>query len=288
VKTLAHVSDLHFGREDPVVAEALVSELATLRPDLVVVSGDLTQRARRKEFAKAVAFLARLPRPQLVVPGNHDIPLFDVLRRFASPLGRYRRYLNADRFPAFDDGELSVLGMCTARRYLWKDGSVDPSQLEAIHHTFADKRDRALRVLVTHHPLVPRPGAHHPAIVKRGHEATAAAAAAGVDLLLAGHLHTGSVSDLRTAHEGGHDVIVAQAGTAVSVRRRHEPNSYNVLTLDGDRLTIAVRAWNGTAFASREEARFARGRDGWRRLDGTAQPATGVQSSTSTPSGQRT
>jgi 3',5'-cyclic AMP phosphodiesterase CpdA len=285
VKTLAHVSDLHFGREDPIVAEALVSELATLRPDLVVVSGDLTQRARRSEFAKAVAFLARLPRPQLVVPGNHDIPLFDVLRRFVSPLGRYRRYLHADRFPAFDDGELSVLGMCTARRYLWKDGSVDPSQLEAIHHAFADKRDRALRVLVTHHPLVPRPGADHPAIVTRGHEATAAAAAAGVDLLLAGHLHTGSVSDLRTAQEDGHAVIVAQAGTAVSVRRRHEPNSYNVLTLDGDRLTIAVRAWEGRRFLQREEALFRRGTEGWRR---SAQPSTAVQSSTSTPSGQRT
>jgi 3',5'-cyclic AMP phosphodiesterase CpdA len=280
VKKLAHVSDLHFGREDPLVAEALVAELATFRPDLVVVSGDLTQRARRKEFAKAVAFLARLPQPQLVVPGNHDIPLFDVVRRFASPLGRYRRYLHADRFPAFDDGELSVLGMCTARRYLWKDGSVDPSQLEAIRQAFAGKRDRALRVLVTHHPLVPRPGADHPAIVTRGHQATAAAAGAGVDLLLAGHLHLGSVSDLRTAHEGGHDVIVAQAGTAVSVRRRHEPNSYNFLTLDGDRLTIAVRAWDGARFTRREEAAFARGADGWRRLEASPQPATGVQSST--------
>lgn len=284
MKTLAHISDLHFGREDPLVAEALVSALATQPPDLVVVSGDLTQRARRKEFAAAVAFLARLPRPQLVVPGNHDIPLFDVVRRFTSPLGRYRRYLHADRFPAFDDGELAVLGMCTARRYLWKDGSVDPSQLEAIHHAFADKRDRALRVLVTHHPLVPRPGADHPAIVTRGHQATAAAAAAGVDLLLAGHLHLGSVSDLRTAREGGHDVIVAQAGTAVSVRRRHEPNSYNVLTLDGDRLTIAVRVWDGRRFAPRDEARFLRGAEGWRR----AQAETGVQISTSSPSRQRT
>jgi 3',5'-cyclic AMP phosphodiesterase CpdA len=265
VKTLAHVSDLHFGREDPVVAEALAAELAALRPDLVVVSGDLTQRARRKEFAAAVAFLARLPRPQLVVPGNHDIPLFDVVRRLASPLGRYRRALQAERFPAYDDGELSVLGLCTARRYLWKDGAVDQSQVDAIRRTFAGRQDRALRVLVTHHPLVPRPGAHHPAVVAHGHEATAAAAAAGVDLLLAGHLHEGSVSDLRTAREEGPAVIVAQAGTAVSLRRRHEPNSYNLLTLDGDRLAIAVRVWDGTRFAPREEARFKRGADGWRR-----------------------
>jgi 3',5'-cyclic AMP phosphodiesterase CpdA len=284
VKTLAHVSDLHFGREDPEVVEGLVAELAALGPDLVVVSGDLTQRARRKQFAEAVAFLERLPRPQLVVPGNHDIPLFDVLRRFVSPLGRYRRYLRAERFPAYDDGTLAVLGMCTARRYLWKDGSVDPSQLEAVHHAFADKRDRALRVLVTHHPLVPRPGADQPAIVTRGPQATAAAAAAGVDLLLAGHLHQGSISDVRTATGAGRSVIVAQAGTAVSVRRRHEPNSYNVVTLDGDRLAIAVRAWDGARFAAREEARFLRGSEGWRR----AQAETGVQISTSSPSGQRT
>lgn len=265
MKTLAHVSDLHFGREDPAVAEGLAAEIAERRPDLLVVSGDLTQRARRSEFAAAVAYLARLPGPQLVVPGNHDIPLFDVARRFLSPLGRYRRYLRAERFPAYDDGELSVLGMCTARRYLWKDGSIDPSQLEAIRASFAGKRDRTLRILVTHHPLVPRPGAHHPAVVRRGHQATAAAAEAGVDLLLAGHLHTGSVSDLRTAREGGHAVIVAQAGTAVSVRRRDEPNSYNLLTLDGDRLAIAVRVWNGSAFVVREEVPFARGADGWRR-----------------------
>lgn len=104
------------------------------------------------------------------------------------------------------------------------------------------------------------------------------------DLLLAGHLHLGSVSDLRTAREGGHDVIVAQAGTAVSVRRRHQPNSYNVVTLDGDRLVIAVRVWDGGRVAPRDEARFLRGADGWRR----AQPETGVQISTSSPSGQRT
>lgn len=265
MKTIAHVSDLHFGREDPAVADGLAAELAGSRPDLVVVSGDLTQRARRREFAAAVAYLARLPRPQLVVPGNHDIPLFDVVRRFVSPLGRYRRYLRADRFPAYDDGELSVLGMCTARRYLWKDGAVDASQLDAIRRRFAGTDDRALRILVTHHPLVPRPGADHPAVVTRGHQATAAAAAAGVDLLLAGHLHQGSVSDLRTARESGHAVILAQAGTAVSVRRRHEPNSYNVLTLDGDRLSIAVRVWDGGRFAPREEALFRRGDDGWRR-----------------------
>jgi 3',5'-cyclic AMP phosphodiesterase CpdA len=264
VKTIAHVSDLHFGREDVAVAEALAVELAALSPDLVAVSGDLTQRARRKEFAAAVAYLRRLPQPQLVVPGNHDIPLFDVVRRLVSPLGRYRRYLRADRFPAYDDGELSVLGMCTARRYLWKDGAVDRSQVEAIRRAFAGKRGRALCVLVTHHPLVPRPGAADAAVVARGHQAIATAAGAGVDLLLAGHLHQGSVSDLRTAEEGGHGVIVAQAGTAVSVRRRHEPNSYNVVTLDGDRLTIAVRVWDGARFAPREEKRFRRGDDGWR------------------------
>src|SRR5256885_16491624 len=108
MRTIAHISDLHFGRLDSPVAEALVADLQALSPSLVVVSGDFTQRARSSQYADAAAYLKRLPNPQLTVPGNHDIPLYDVSRRFLSPLARYRHYINRDLRPIFQDDELLV------------------------------------------------------------------------------------------------------------------------------------------------------------------------------------
>src|SRR4051812_18248336 len=119
MRTIAHISDLHFGRVDPPVAEALVEDLRAVGPALVVVSGDFTQRARRDQFEAAAAFLKRLPMPQLVVPGNHDLPLYDVATRFVRPLRRYRRFISADMRPMFRDDELLVVGVNSARPLSW-------------------------------------------------------------------------------------------------------------------------------------------------------------------------
>jgi 3',5'-cyclic AMP phosphodiesterase CpdA len=264
VRTIAHVSDLHFGREDSVVAEALLRELGAGRASLVIVSGDLTQRARRAQFEAAARYLGRLPAPYVVVPGNHDIPLFDVVRRFASPLGRYRRAITPEVAPWFDDGEVCVLGLNTARPYRWKDGVIDREQVALVRERFAPLGSR-LRVLVTHHPLAPRPDDPEPALVRGGPDALRVAAEAGVDLALAGHLHLGYLADVRPAGDGSRSVMIMQAGTAISNRRPHEPNSYNLLTVDGDRLTIAIRAWDGRAFAPRETIALARSGTGWSR-----------------------
>jgi 3',5'-cyclic AMP phosphodiesterase CpdA len=255
VRTIAHVSDLHFGREDVGVAAALTSELERLRPSLVIVSGDLTQRARRRQFESCARFLRGLPAPVLVVPGNHDIPLYDVLRRFLSPLGRYRRYIADELAPVYEDGELFVLGLNSARPYRWKDGALSPEQVALIRDRFAAAPAQALRLLVTHHPLKPRPSDPEPAHVRLGPEALAAAAV-HVDLALAGHLHMGYLADVVPTGSGARKVLLVQAGTAISNRRRHEPNSYNLLTVDGDRLEIAIRIWERDAFAPRETLRF--------------------------------
>ena len=98
-----HISDPHFGQADPVVAEALLAELNALEPDLIAISGDLTQRARRSQFEAARAWLDRLFAPYLVVPGNHDIPMFDVIRRFAAPRERYMQYISSDLGPCYVD-----------------------------------------------------------------------------------------------------------------------------------------------------------------------------------------
>ena len=106
----------------------MIEHVAQLKPDLVVVSGDLTQRARIEQFKEARRFLDSLPSPQIVVPGNHDVPLYDVLSRFARPLARYRRYITEDLEPFYADDEIAVLGLNTARSLTIKGGRINEAQ----------------------------------------------------------------------------------------------------------------------------------------------------------------
>jgi 3',5'-cyclic AMP phosphodiesterase CpdA len=266
VRTIAHVSDLHFGREDLRVVEAVLADLAASRPHLVVVSGDLTQRARRREFRAARAFLDRLPAPALVVPGNHDIPLFDLARRFFRPLDRYRRIVADDLSPLFHDEDLAVLGLNTARSNVWKSGRLSRDQIEGMRAHFAPLPPRVFKVLVTHHPFLPPPGAKAGRVVGRGLQALQAAEACGVDLLLAGHLHVGFSGDIRAHYLTiRRSILVAQAGTATSLRVRGEPNTYNVITVDGPALSLAVRGWDGARFAPLSAVRYVKRGEEWVR-----------------------
>lgn len=263
MRSIAHLSDLHFGTEIAVVADALVRELGARRPSLVVVSGDLTQRARRSQFAAARDFLARLPQPQLVVPGNHDVPLYDVVRRFFAPLARYRRFINDDVDPVYEDDEIHVAGLNTARSFTWKNGRISTAQLERLTRRLAEAGERR-KIVVTHHPFIPPPHDAGIALVGRAALAIPLLDAARVDLLLAGHLHRGYAGDIRPHYPAARRaVIAAQAGTATSGRTRDEPNAYNWITLDGERISIAVRAWNGRAFDAIRENIYQRSDEGW-------------------------
>lgn len=263
MRTIAHLSDFHFGTEIPAVADALARELQERPPSLVVVSGDLTQRARVRQFAAARAYLARLPRPQLVVPGNHDVPLFDVFRRFLAPLARYRRFIAADVDPSFTDDEMHVSALNTARSFTWKSGRISLAQLDLLARRLAAAGARR-KIVVTHHPFIPPPNDVGIALVGRAALAIPVLDAAQADLLLAGHLHRGYAGDIRPHYPTARQaVIAAQAGTATSGRTRDEPNAYNWITLDRDRIVIAVRAWNGRSFGAIRESIYARTADGW-------------------------
>src|SRR5437868_2776966 len=130
MRTIAHLSDLHLGRVDGALLDPLRRRLRELEPDLVVVSGGLTQRARLEQFRAARAYLDTLPGPQLVVPGNHDVPLYNVFQRFVRPLARYRRVVSRDLQPVFIDEEIAVIGVNPARSFVFKGVRINESQVE--------------------------------------------------------------------------------------------------------------------------------------------------------------
>src|SRR5437899_375032 len=146
-RTLAHLSDIHFGTVDPVILAPLIEAVRGLAPDVVVVSGDLTQRARTEEFLEARSFLDRLPRPQIVVPGNHDVPLYNLYERFVERLDRFHRYITPEREPAYADDEVAVLGTSTARSLTWKGGRVNSAQIARIKERLSNIDARVTKIV---------------------------------------------------------------------------------------------------------------------------------------------
>ena len=259
MRTIAHISDLHFGRTDPPVVEGLIEDLGGRTPDVLVVSGDFTQRARRKQYAQAAGYLGRLPTPQVVVPGNHDIPLYDVIRRFFFPLQRYRKYITKDLRPVYSDDELFVLGINTARSFTHKSGWISEEQLLDVKTRVCRQPPGVFKVVVTHHPFIPPPRDPRADVIRRGPAYIDEMEDCGVDMLLAGHLHLAYHDDLRSHYKAAkRSILSVQAGTATSTRRRNEPNAYNFITINPDHVTIAVRAWDGKQFADSDVDHFSR------------------------------
>jgi 3',5'-cyclic AMP phosphodiesterase CpdA len=258
VKTIAHISDLHFGRHDETIAERLLADLSEVRPDLVVVTGDLTQRARHRQFAAARAFLEKLPRAVIVIPGNHDVPLYDVIQRFVGRLARYRRYVCDELQPFFADDEIAVLGLNTVRSATFSNGRISYTQAAAIKSVFAEVPADRLRILAIHHPLaVPASSGDLPP-VRRATMARRAIIEAGVRVVLSGHYHQAFSGDL----PGGDliadgRILFVHAGTAISTRLRGEPNSYNVLHVELTTVTCTVRVCAGKGFANAKIACYA-------------------------------
>lgn len=242
---LLQVSDAHFGTERPAVVEALVELSRELAPDLLILSGDLTQRARTAQFEAAAAFVRRLAVPRvLAIPGNHDIPLFDLFARFSDPYARYRRAFGEDLEPTFSASDCLVLGVKTTRRYRHVDGEISAEQRSRVARKLQEASPQQLRVLVLHQPLaVPRASERHN-VVHGAADAIRTWSEAGADVILAGHIHLPFVMPLREGGGMNRPVWAVNAGTAVSSRIRNDAgNSVNVLRASESARACNVEHW---------------------------------------------
>ncbi|RYD93403.1 MAG: metallophosphoesterase [Sphingomonadales bacterium] len=270
---IAHLSDIHFGANDPRIVAATETWLAEARPDLVILSGDFTQRARVAQFRQASDYLRRLRNAGhrlLMVPGNHDIPLYDVVRRFASPLARYRRYIDQTLCPWFENDEVAVLGLNTARSLTFKDGRINEDQMALLESCFGAVPEHKTRILVTHHPLFEMPigsGGELSEAVGRHERAVEAVCRAGVRIALAGHFHRTYAESARKMVEKAGAALVIQAGTATSTRLRNdEPQSFNWIHTNGsDAIELQVVVWSGDAFERGDHVRYDFDGSDWSR-----------------------
>lgn len=266
MRTLVHLSDLHFGKVDESLLEPLRALIHEIAPDVVVVSGDLTQRAKSEQFEEAKAWLDTLPGPQIIVPGNHDISLYNVFRRFVKPLERYKRYITDDLDPIYVDEEIAVLGVNTARSLTFKDGRVNKEQVASIKEQLAGLDPKITRIIVTHHPFdLP---VHHDEddLVDRAPMAMKAFADCGVDLLLSGHMHTSHAGNTSERYQlSEYAALVVQAGTATSTRGRGEVNSFNVVRVEHERVEVDRYGWDevGRQFSLMKTEPFLRSGNVW-------------------------
>lgn len=240
---MLQISDPHFGTEQPLVVEALLRLVKSQQPTLIVMSGDLTQRARRSEFAAARQFVDRcMPVPTLAIPGNHDIPLFNLAARAFFPYANYQRSFGRELEPVHASDDALVLCLKTTRRYRHKDGEVSHAQIQRVSRRLEGATPRQLRVVVTHQPVAAAVASDHKNLLHGRERAVAAWARAGVDLILGGHINLPYVMPLQNLPRR---VYAVQAGTAVSTRVRDGvPNSVNLIRYDGSSPQALVERWD--------------------------------------------
>lgn len=237
MRRLVHISDVHFGKINPEQVQPLTKLIHELTPHVTVISGDLTQRARAWQYAAARKFLDALPKPQIVIPGNHDVPLYNIFARALFPLTNYKKFISKDLEPFYQDDEIVVQGVNTARSLTFKNGRINGRQIKMITERFAKANSDAVKIVVTHHPLDAPAGFDESQLLRHATAAIEELSKCGADLFLAGHLHLGHIGNTINRYklkesDKEYAALIVSAGTATSSRLRGETNSFNVIDVE--------------------------------------------------------
>lgn len=243
---IAHISDLHFGREISFRMEGLIKTIETFQPDLTVVTGDLTQRATIRQYRAARDFLNRIPQPKLVIPGNHDLPIHRLFQRFLDPWKRWCQFISSEIEPWIHTEEYNCIGLNTVHpmgvALDWSRGRLKDLQISVTVEKLKRGSKDTLRIIGAHHPFWLPEQEKHRHLVDDSQKAFHAFQSAGVDIILGGHIHTAY------AHlEKG--VIICHAGSSASNRlRKNQKNSFNFITGDRKQLKIEKIVWQDKEF----------------------------------------
>ena len=248
--TLLHLSDLHFGKPfRPNVADAVLVQSREIQPDVVVVSGDFTQRARAWQFQQAAEFLKQFDVPVVVTPGNHDVPFYRFWERFLKPYRNFRRYISEDLNSVTEVAGMIIVALNSSRRFTLTNGRIRRSQLEFASRAFEAADDSLTRIVVTHHHLAPPPGFERTNVMPYARRALKTFTALGVDLILAGHMHSayiGNSLDFFPGELERRGIVIVQCGTTTSRRGRGREtlrNTFNVIRVEGDVICVVHNVW---------------------------------------------
>lgn len=234
---------------------------AQRRPDLVVLSGDLTQRARPEQFDEARRFVDRFEAPVLVVPGNHDVPLYRVWERFLRPFGAYRRHFAAELEPVHRDDELMAVGINTAHGWTFTGGRITRRRLNEVRDLFAAVPESVCKVVVAHHHFIPPPRFGTQRVLRRAYRAIGIFAQVGVDLILSGHQHQAFIANSEDFYpEGRPPVVILHSGTTTSTRGRGSErgrNTCNWIELTSERIQVTHLHWEPSLDRFSEQSRHS-------------------------------
>jgi 3',5'-cyclic AMP phosphodiesterase CpdA len=245
---LVHLSDIHFGGEHRDAVGATAAWIARTRPDLAIITGDVTRDGSETEFLAARRWIRSLAVDSLVVPGNHDTPYFSLMKRLFAPWKRYERHFGPLPSTPLRRAGLAVASINTARgvqlRTNWSKGAISARQVSGAVSALADEPAGALKVVACHHPLVEMIGGPMSGEVHGGHEAAVALSQGGVDLVLTGHVHAPFV----LPYPGGDGHTWAVGASTLSIRERDAPIGFNCIEVDEAIIRVTALAWTGSHF----------------------------------------
>lgn len=274
MKKIVHLSDLHFGKVDTKRVKPLLQHLAKINPDIVVISGDFTQRATEKEFKEAQAFIKQLRWPTFFVPGNHDLPLLNILQRIRSPYLHYKKYISTDLTPLYFDDDVALIGVNSTHRFTISSGKINETQLKYIEGCMEILNPDTFKIVVSHHPfdLPTKLSTHHKythKVIGRSKMAMERLAKHGVDLFLSGHFHVHHVSDTTMRYKiDGYSALIVQAGTAISTRSKLQPVSFNVLHIEKNQITVDHYEGkpDSNRYSKNNSETYTRAEKGWKQI----------------------